>query len=105
MALEKVKGPTTCLPFLGIILDSEHLEASLPEDKLTRIQVFLVTWLDKKYLLSVKTLSLVGLLQHAVKVMLYNVAGFISRMYATAVKVKELSYFTRLNSDFQSDLS
>ena len=48
MALEKVEGPTTCLPFLGIIVDSDRMEARLPDDKLARVQGLLGTWLDKK---------------------------------------------------------
>jgi len=31
LALEKVNGPSTCLPFLGIIIDPDHMEARLPE--------------------------------------------------------------------------
>ena len=48
LALEKVEGPTTSLPFLDIVLDSECLEARLPEDKHVIIHRLLVTWLDKK---------------------------------------------------------
>ena len=68
LALEKVAGPTTCLPFLGIILDSELMEVRLPDDKLARIQELLITWLDKKKATKREILSLVGLLQHAAKV-------------------------------------
>ena len=34
LALEKVEGPTTCLSFLGITLDTLNMEARLPEEKL-----------------------------------------------------------------------
>ena len=34
LALEKVEGPTTSLPFLGIVLDSECLEARLQKTSL-----------------------------------------------------------------------
>ena len=49
-------------------------------------------------------LSLVGLLQHAVKVVRCG-RSFVSRMYATAAKVQELEYFTWINSKICSDLS
>ena len=104
LALEKVEGPTTCLPFLGIILDSERMEVRLPNDKLARIQGLLATWLDKKKATKREILSLVGLLQHAAKVVRCG-RSFVSRMYSTAAKVQELEYFTRLNIDFRSDLS
>ena len=42
-------------------------------------------------------------MQHAAKVV-HCGRSFVSRMYATAAKVQELEYFTRLNSDFRSDL-
>jgi len=48
LALEKVEGPSTSLPFLGIILDSDRMEARLPDDKLARIQECLTAWLNKK---------------------------------------------------------
>ena len=104
LALEKVEGPATCLPFLGIILDSEHMEVHLPDDKLARIQGLLVIWLDKRKATKREILSLVGLLQYAAKVVRYG-RSFVSRMYATAAKVQELEYFTRLNTEFRSDLS
>jgi len=34
LALEKVEGPATALPFLGIVLDTTRMEARLPEEKL-----------------------------------------------------------------------
>ena len=103
LALEKVEGPATSLPFLGIILDSERMEVRLPADKLDRIKGLLTTWLDKKKATKREILSLVGLLQHAAKVVRCG-RSFVSRMYATAARVQELEYFTRLNSDFRSDL-
>ena len=48
-------------------------------------------------------LSLVGSLQHAAKVVRYRRA-FVSRMYATAAKVRKLHFYTRLNVEFRSDL-
>ena len=104
LALEKVEGPTTCLPFLGIIIDTNRMEARLPDDKLARIQGLLGTWLDRKKATKREILSLVGLLLHAAKIVRCG-RSFVSRMYTTAAKLQELEYFTRLNKDFRSDLS
>ena len=79
------------------------MEVRLPADKLTRIKGLLTTWLDKKKVTKCKILSLVGLLQHAAKVVRCG-RSFVSRMYATAARIQELEHFTRLNSDFHSDL-
>ena len=48
-------------------------------------------------------LSLVGQLQHAGKVVRHG-RTFVTRMYITASKVKELDFYTRLNKAFKSDL-
>ena len=103
LAIEKVEGPSTTLPFLGIILDTTAMEARLPQDKLERMCTSISTWLKKKKATKREILSLVGLLQHATKVV-HSGRPFLSRMYATAAKVRELDYYTRLNRDFRSDL-
>ena len=63
----------------------------------------MISWLDKRKATKCQILSLVGLLQHAAKVVR---AGriFVRRMYSVAAQVKELDHFTRLNKGFRSDL-
>ena len=48
-------------------------------------------------------LSLVGILQHAAKVIRPG-RTFVGHMYEAAAKVQELDYFTRLNTNFRSEL-
>ena len=48
LALEKVEGPSTCLTFLGITLDTSRVEIRLPEEKLLRIRNDILNWLPKK---------------------------------------------------------
>ena len=103
LALEKVVGPSTTISFLGILLDTVRMEIRLPEDKLARIKDTLSTWLGKKKATKREILSLVGLLQHATKVVRCG-RTFVGRMYAAAAKVKKLHFFTRLNREFRSDL-
>jgi len=104
LASEKIEGPTTPLSFLGIIIDTHHMEIRLPEEKITRIQDTLEKWLTKKSATKRKILSLVAQLQNATKVIRCG-HTLISRMYATAAKVKKLHYYTRLNMQFRSDLA
>ena len=103
LAIEKVEGPSTCLDFLGILLDTVRMEARLPDDKMSRLKAEVISWLDKCKATKRQILSLVGLLQHAAKVVR---AGriFVRRIYSVAAQVKELDYFTRLNKGFRSDL-
>ena len=103
LALDKVEGPSKSLTFLGIILDTERMEARLPEEKLTRIPHQLEVWQGKKKATKRQILCLVGLLQHATKVVRPR-RTFVSRMYNAAAKLKELSHYTLLNKDFCSDL-
>ena len=87
LAQEKVVGPTTCLNFLVITLDSERIEIRLPEDKFKRIRAEVSSWLQKKSATKRQILSLVGILQHATKVVRPG-RTFVARMYSTAAKVK-----------------
>ena len=104
LASEKVEGPTSCLSFLGITLDTNRMEIRLPQDKLARIQEMLGRWLYKKKASKRKILSLVGLLQHATKVIRCG-RTFTSRLYATAAKLKKQHFYTRLNRQFRSDVA
>jgi len=80
------------------------MEIRLPEEEITRIQNTLEKWFTKKSATKCKILSLVGQLQHAIKVVRCG-HTFTSRMYATATKVKKLHYYTRLNTQFRLDLA
>ena len=103
LAFEKVEGPSTVLSFLGIVLDTTSMEARLPEDKLTRLKNEVSQWINRTDARKREILSLVGSLQHATKVVRHGRA-FVSRMYATAAKLRELHFHTRLNVEFRSDL-
>ena len=47
LATQNFVGPTCCLEYLGIILDSENMIARLPQDKVQRICLFLEGMLHK----------------------------------------------------------
>ena len=103
LALEKVEGPATCLTFLGISIDSRSMLTSLPNEKLERIRNEISVWISRKTATKKQILSLVGLLQHATKVVRPS-KTFVARMYSTAAKLKKLTFFTRLTKEFKSDL-
>ena len=103
LAMEKVEGPLTSLTFLGITLDTVQMEIRLPDDKLARIRQCIDQWLPKKNATKRDILSLVGLLQHATKVVRCG-KTFVSCMYSTAAKISKLDFYTRLNKEFRSDL-
>ena len=103
LALEKVKGPSISLTFLGIVLDTVRMEARLPTDKLHRIRHQVKTWLTKRKATKRQILSLVGILKHATKVVRPG-RTFLSRMYSAAAKLKKLSHHKKLSAAFRSDL-
>ena len=68
LATEILEGPSTSLTFLGIILYTHCMEICLSKDKLQCILQELSSWLHRKTATKRDILSLVGLLQHATKV-------------------------------------
>ena len=68
LVAENLEDPSTSLTFLGIILDAHCMEIRLSKDKLQHILQELSSWLHRKTAIKRDILSLVGLLQHATKV-------------------------------------
>ena len=68
IASHKTVGPSTCLVFLGIEMDTSVGELRLPNDKLQRLHTLLQQWGDRKTCSRKELESLVGLLNHACKV-------------------------------------
>ena len=64
----KTFPPTTSLEFMGVLLDSNKMEARLPLDKLTRTKEALHEWSRKKSSTLKELQSLIGTLQFACRV-------------------------------------
>ena len=103
LALEKVDGPTQCLTFLGITLDTVRLEIRLPQDKLQELKSLISRWLSRKKAQKRELLSLVGHLAHAAKVVTPG-RTFIRRILDVAHSKGQLHHWMYLNSAFRSDL-
>lgn len=98
LAIEKVGGPSSVLDFLGILLDTIRMEARLPEAKLKKVRDLIQKWLSKRNATKREILSLVGLLQHAAKVV-HPGRSFVRRMFLVAARVRGMDDYTRLNGD------
>ena len=96
LAVKKVEGPSELLTFLSIVLDTKNMEARLPQDKLHLIHLQDTTWLVRQIAKKRQILSLVGLLQHATKVV-KPVWTFVVRMYKAAARLKKPHHATRLS--------
>ena len=65
MAPDKTEGPTTCLTFLGIEVDTQAMRARLPQAKLLELQQLTADWVERS-IAGVKDLeSLAGMLDFA----------------------------------------
>ena len=100
----KTQGPSTCLEFLGIVLDSLAMEARLPSDKIQRIMDELTQWRGRKSATLVELQSLIGTLNFACRVVPPGRA-FLQRIINLTVGLKKAHHRTRLSKAFFDDLA
>ena len=100
----KVEGPSTCLVFLGIEIDSVASQLRLPHDKLRALKVELGKWRGRKACTKRELLSLIGHLGHASKVIKPG-RTFLRRLIDLSTSVKELQHHVRLNASARADIA
>ena len=103
MAAHKREGPATCLIILGIEIDTQTGELRLPADKLERLRTLLHHWGNKAACSRQELESLIGLLNHACKVVRSG-RSFLRRMIDLLHAVPSSQPIIRLNCGFRSDL-
>ena len=103
IAGDKTQGPCTALEFMGIILDSEKMEARLPPDKVERIRTSLANFQRRKSCTLKELQSLIGTLNFACKVIPPG-RPFLQRMIALTRKVSKAHHHISLSSGFFKDL-
>ena len=105
LALSKLDGPTTCLTFLGIVLDTQLLQMRLPNEKLLRLKSTLSKWGGLKCCIKKELQSLIGLL-HDASIVIRPGRTFIRRL----LDLLKASHFRpakapiRLNVEARSDI-
>ena len=107
LAAHKKEGPTTCLTFLGIEIDTEACELRLPQDKLDRLGNLLSQWSKKKACTTRDLQSLVGHLNHACKVVRPG-RSFLRRiidLLQVSLARRHRAAAVRLNLGFRSDMA
>ena len=104
IAQEKVEGPSTCIVFLGILIDTTQGELRLPQDKLARLRARVEEWLQKKRCAKRDLLSLAGQLQHAATVVRSGRA-FIRRLFDLSTTARKPHHHLSLNKGVRSDLA
>ena len=104
LAPEKEEGPSTSLTFLGIVIDTTLGELRLPEDKLQRLLQTVRDWESRKSCSRAELESLIGVLQHATKVIQPG-RSFLRRAIKLLSVAKQHHHHIRLNAEFKADLA
>ena len=92
IASHKMEGPGTVVTFLGILIDTGRGELRLPHDKLQRLKGRLDEWGDRKGCTHNELESLIGVLNHACKVVRPG-RSFLRRMIDLLHAVHRSSFF------------
>ena len=79
MAPDKTEGPTTCLTFLGVEIDTVKMEARLSDERLKRLHSLLKDWEKKKTATITELHSLEGVLHWTSRVVRPG-RSFLSRL-------------------------
>jgi len=103
LAMHKILGPTTMLEYLGIILDSMHMKARLPLDKVQRIHEFLCTMSSRKSCTQRELLLLLGHLNFASQVIRPG-KSLVSYLIFLSTTVKKLHHHVYLSKDCREDI-
>ena len=104
LAEEKQDGPTSVITFLGIIIDTDRRELRLPVDKLQRLMEEIHQWLQRRSCTRRELESLIGVMQHACKVIIPG-RSFLRRAITHLSVAKKKYHHIRLNNEFKADLA
>ncbi len=99
----KTEGPTTCLCFVGIQLDTVKMQSSLPLEKVTECVEMIDMFLHRKKVTLKEIQSLCGKLCFATCTIQFG-RPFIRRLYDLTVGLKKPFYWKRLNMETKRDL-
>ncbi len=103
VAQEKLEGPTTCLIFLGLEIDSITMQLRLPAEKLAALLVLVQSWLHRQSCTRRELESLVGSLHFACSVVRSG-KTFLRRVFELLSVARKRHHYIRLNQSFRSDL-
>ena len=103
LASHKCVGPTHCLEFLGITLDTLQMEVHLSPTKIQKLMSLVTSFRRRKKCTKRELLSLIGSFSFAARVVVPGWT-FLSRMICLSCTVKRLDHFIYLNKGFRDDL-
>ena len=103
LAPNKVIGPTKCLTYLGIEIDSSAFMIRLPSEKFHELISELSSWRNRKSCTKRELLSCIGKLSFAAKVVKPG-RMFLRRLITLSTSVTELNHHIYLNASARADI-
>lgn len=103
LAAAKTVGPTTCLEYLGIILDTILMQARLPPDKLAHLVLLLESFMQKSSCTKRELQSLLGHLNFACRTIVPG-RSFISRLLEIMKSAKRQNQIINLTEESKEDI-
>ena len=99
----KICEPNTTMEYLGIILDTDRLQARISSDRLEDVMSELLQWRHRQTATKRQILSLIGKLTFVSRVVRPG-RTFVRRMISLACSAPHLHHRVRLTNDFQLDV-
>ncbi len=103
LAQDKTSGPSTSIKFLGINLDSQKLQASLPKEKIDRTILVASTLLTKPSCSKRELLSILGHLNFAMRIIPQG-RPFISHLLSLASSAHNLEDRISITDSYCNEL-
>ena len=103
VADDKLIGPATSLPYLGIQIDTVAMEVAVPAPKLEATLALLPKWRGRRTATKQELLSLIGKLHH-ISLVVRPGRLFLRRLIDLSTTVKKLRHHVNLNTEAQKDI-
>ncbi len=104
IAQEKCEGPTPCLEFLGIVIDTLAMEVRLSDQKMRDLRAELTLWGSRSSCKKRQLQSLIGVLNHACRVVRPG-RSFLRRLIDLSCVRKHAEDWIRLGEQARSDIA
>ena len=103
VAPHKVEGPSTCLRFLGLVVDTHKMEIRIPEEKLKAIQLQVESMLRAKKVTLRELQSLIGRMNFACRAIVPG-RPFCRRLIDATKGIKRQHHRLRVTQSMKKDL-
>ena len=100
----KLEGPSTCLSFLEIEIDTEFIQSHLPSSKLSYLKEMLAQCIQLRSMTKKNLQRLTGLLQFVTKVVRPG-RPFLRRLYSLKQLGNHPDHFVCLNQAARADIT